>query len=146
MPADWRPRAVPDLPDGLILYDGVCVLCSGWVRFVIARDRAERWRFVPIQSPYGRDLALRLGIDPETPQTNAVVRDGVAYLKLDAGLAVLEAWPAWAWVRVLRLLPRPVRTWLYDRVARNRYRVFGRHETCGLPPPHLARRFLTRAP
>ena len=61
---------------GLVLYDGVCVLCSGWFRFVARRDIARRFRFTAIQSDYGRALALKLGIDPDDPLTNAVLLDG----------------------------------------------------------------------
>ena len=71
------------MPDGLVLFDGVCVLCSGWVRFLLERDSDAIFRFTPIQSPYGRALAQRLGIDPETPQTNAVIIGGRAYFKAD---------------------------------------------------------------
>jgi predicted DCC family thiol-disulfide oxidoreductase YuxK len=145
MPEDWRPRPLPG-GDGLILYDGVCVLCSAFVRFVVARDRTERWRFVPVQSPYGRSLAATLGIDPENPQTVAALRDGTAHFKLDAATAVLRDWPVWRWTRLLTWLPRPLAERLYDLVARNRYRLFGRREACAVPPPHLAGRVLTEAP
>ncbi len=143
---DWRPRVVRDIPDGLILFDGVCVLCSRWVGFVLARDAAERWRFVSIQSPYGRRLASTLGIDPETPETNAAVIGGVAYFKLDSAIAVVGSWPAWSWVLATRLLPRRWRDWAYDRIARNRYRVFGRMDACHLPTPALAKRFIVAEP
>ncbi|MGY2052071.1 thiol-disulfide oxidoreductase DCC family protein [Methylobacterium sp. JK268] len=143
---DWRPRPAAGLPAGLILYDGVCVLCSGWVRFVVARDPGGRWRFVPVQSRFGRDLAARFGIDPEAPETNAVLRDGRVHFKSDTVAAVLGDLPGWGWVRGLARLPRPLRDWAYDRVARNRYRLFGRHAACTLPPPTLAARILTEAP
>jgi predicted DCC family thiol-disulfide oxidoreductase YuxK len=144
MRVDWRPRPLPGA-DGLILYDGVCVLCSAFVRFVVVRDQAGRWRFVPVQSPYGRALAARVGIDPERPQTVAVLREGMAYFKLDAAAAVLRDWPAWAWTRILTRLPRPLAERLYDLIARNRYRLFGR-TACAVPPPQLAGRVLTDAP
>ena len=72
--------------------DGVCVLCSRW--FVAARDRAARFRFTAMQDPLGRRLAATLGIDPADPGTNAVVSDGIAYLKSGAGIAVLSHLPA----------------------------------------------------
>ncbi|WP_439816406.1 thiol-disulfide oxidoreductase DCC family protein [Zavarzinia sp. CC-PAN008] len=137
---DWRPRAANAALEGIILFDGVCVFCSRWVRFVAERDRAERFRFLPIQSAAGRTLARRLGIDADAPQTNAVVLDGRALFKSDAALAVLGHLPRWSWLRGLRLVPRPLRDAVYDVVARNRYRVFGRTESCWLPPPDLARR------
>src|SRR4051794_21273305 len=84
--SDWRPRPATGLPDGLILFDGVCVLCAGWVKFVIPRDAAGRYRFVPIQSEAGRVLAMRFGIDVEAPQTNVVISDGKAWFKGDSAL------------------------------------------------------------
>jgi predicted DCC family thiol-disulfide oxidoreductase YuxK len=141
MTARWQSQLAPDIPDGLILFDGVCVLCSGWVRFVIERDKAERFRFVPIQSPYGSALAVRFGISPENPETNAVVLHERAWFKSDAAIAVLSNLPRLGWVRMLRLVPRPLRDWSYDLIARNRYRWFGRTETCLMPTPELLRRF-----
>jgi predicted DCC family thiol-disulfide oxidoreductase YuxK len=79
------------VPDGTVLYDGVCVLCLTWFRFVAARDPDIRFRFVQIQSPLGRDLAVRLGIEPDNPQTNAVVLNGRAYLRSDSAPQVLAS-------------------------------------------------------
>ena len=139
----WRPVPAPDLPDGLILFDGVCLLCSAWVRFVVERDPDARFRFVAVQDAAGRGMAERLGINAAEPETNAVVLDGRAFFKSDAALAVLGGLPGWRWTAALRAAPRPLRDWLYDRVARNRYSLFGRTETCMVPTPELSARFLT---
>jgi predicted DCC family thiol-disulfide oxidoreductase YuxK len=141
MTARWQSQPASDIADGLILFDGVCVLCSGWVQFVIDRDKAQRFRFVPIQSPYGSALAARFGISPENPETNAVMLQGHAWFKSDAAIAVLSSLPRLGGVRLLRLVPRPLRDWGYDLIARNRYRWFGRTETCLVPTPELLRRF-----
>jgi predicted DCC family thiol-disulfide oxidoreductase YuxK len=146
MQSSWRPRDIDGVPDGLVLFDGVCILCSGWVRFLLARDHDGDFRFTPIQSPYGRQLAERLGIDPETPETNALIAGGRAYFKLDSMIEALQRFPRWRWVRVLAILPRPVRDWCYDRIARNRYRLFGRTERCMVPTPEVSRRFLVDPP
>jgi predicted DCC family thiol-disulfide oxidoreductase YuxK len=121
-------NAWPD--DDVILYDGVCVFCSRWVRFVAARDKAQRFRFTAIQSGYGTRLALAFGIDPGDPDTNAVVHGGIAYFKSDAALTVLSHLRGWGWVRMLRLVPKPLRDAVYNLVARNRYRIFGKYEEC----------------
>ena len=127
-----------DVPDGTVLYDGVCVLCSAWFRFVAARDPAARFRFAPIQGAFGRVLAARLGIDADNPATNAVVLNGRAYLRSDAALHILLALPNWRLVALAGLaIPRPARDWLYRRVARNRYRLFGRTERCMVASPDL---------
>jgi predicted DCC family thiol-disulfide oxidoreductase YuxK len=123
---DW-----PD--DDVILYDGVCVFCSRWVRFVASRDQDRRFRFTAIQSDYGRRLAQAFRIDPNDPDTNAVIHGGVAYFKSDAALTVLSNLPGWDWVRMVRLVPKPLRDAVYDLVARNRYRIFGKYESCFIP-------------
>jgi predicted DCC family thiol-disulfide oxidoreductase YuxK len=97
------PNRWPD--DDVILYDGVCVFCSRWVRFVASRDVDRRFRFTAIQSAYGTRLAQAFGIDPSDPDTNAVIHGGVAYFKSDAALTVLGALPGWRWVRALRRTP-----------------------------------------
>lgn len=118
-------------PDGdIILYDGVCVLCSGWMRLVAKRDRERRFRFTAIQSPYGRALALSLGIDPDDPDTNAVIIDGEAYLRSHSALAALSVLPGWGWTGIFRPIPRPIRDRVYRLIARNRYNILGRHDRC----------------
>lgn len=140
---DWRPQPAADLPDGLVLFDGVCVMCSAWVGFISPRDPQRRYRFVPIQSELGAILAARFGIDPAMPQSNAVVRGGRAWFKSDSALAVARDLPGWRWVRVFGLLPRAIRDTAYDLVARNRYRLFGRHPVCPVPAAGIRDRIVT---
>jgi predicted DCC family thiol-disulfide oxidoreductase YuxK len=130
------------LPDGLIVFDGVCVLCSAWVAFIVARDRDGVFRFMPMQSPLGRAVSRRLGIDADKPDTFVLIRRGEALTKSDGALAILAALPGWGWARLLRLVPKPIRDWAYDRVARNRYRIFGRRSTCLVPDASIAHRFV----
>jgi predicted DCC family thiol-disulfide oxidoreductase YuxK len=133
----------PVWPDNdVILFDGVCVFCSRWVRFIVARDTTARFRFTPIQSAYGMRLAQALGIDPDDPDTNAMVHGGVAYFKSDGALTVLSLLPGWRWVRVLFAVPRPVRDAVYNLIARNRYRIFGKHDACIVPDAGLRARVL----
>lgn len=140
----WTPLAAGDQPDGLILFDGVCIFCSRWVRFVLERDREARFRFLTIQSETGRALAERFGISPDHPQTNAVIWDGRIWFKSDAALIVLgQIGPMRALMWVARRAPRALRDPLYDLIARNRYRIFGRTEVCMVPDPSQADRFLS---
>jgi predicted DCC family thiol-disulfide oxidoreductase YuxK len=129
-----------------VLFDGICILCSWWVRFVIERDKSVQLHFVPIQSRYGRGLAKSLGIDPDVPETNAVVIGGYAYFKSDAAIMVFAGLPRWSWSGVFRFVPRMLRDWAYDRVARNRYRLFGRTESCLVPAPEIAHHFVFGTP
>jgi len=126
--------------DDVILYDGVCVFCSRWVRFVVARDRAARFRFTTIQSPYGARLAQALGIDADDPDTNAVIHGGVAYFKSDGALTVLSCLPGWSWVRMLFVVPKRLRDAVYNLVAKNRYRIFGKYDSCVVPDAELKAR------
>jgi predicted DCC family thiol-disulfide oxidoreductase YuxK len=134
---------VAGIPDGLILFDGVCVLCSRSVRFVLENDTDEWFCFAPMQSPYGLALASRLGIDAQIPGTSAVVVRGRAFFKSDGAIQVLQRLPRYSWTRALSLLPRPLRDLIYDWVAKNRYRLFGRSECCMSPSPEFTGRFLT---
>jgi predicted DCC family thiol-disulfide oxidoreductase YuxK len=128
--------------DEVILYDGVCVFCSRWVRFVAKRDRARRFRFTAIQSPYGTRLAHAFGIDPDDPDTNAVIHGGIAHFKSDGALTVLSNLPGWRWTRALFAVPKPLRDAAYNLVARNRYRIFGKYEACFVPDAEMRERVI----
>jgi predicted DCC family thiol-disulfide oxidoreductase YuxK len=119
--------------DDVILYDGVCVFCSRWIRFIATRDKAKRFRFTAIQSAYGTRLAQAFGIDPDDPDTNAVIHGGVAHFKSDAALTVLSNLPGWRWTSVLFAVPKRLRNAVYNLVAKNRYRIFGKYEACFVP-------------
>jgi predicted DCC family thiol-disulfide oxidoreductase YuxK len=129
---------LPD--DDMILYDGVCIFCSRWIRFVATRDVARRFRFTPIQSAYGARLAQAFGIDPADPDTNAVIHGGVAYFKSDGALTVLSHLPRWRWTRALLAIPKPLRDAVYNLVAQNRYRIFGKFDACFVPEEDMRAR------
>jgi predicted DCC family thiol-disulfide oxidoreductase YuxK len=116
------------------------------VRAVIARDDARRFHFVSVRSPYGRVMAGAFEIDPEAPETNAVVLDGRVWLKSDAALAVLSRLRGVAGTGLLRLVPKGLRDLGYDLIAQNRYRLFGRTRTCLVPAAGERDRFLDDTP
>lgn len=127
----------------VIVFDGVCPLCSANARFILRHDRKRRFRLASMQSEAGAALYRRFGIDPADPETLILVdgdqalRDSEAVLAIWSGLG----WP-WRAAAAARLVPAALRDPLYRWVARNRYRLFGRRETCWLPAPELADRFL----
>jgi predicted DCC family thiol-disulfide oxidoreductase YuxK len=137
--------SVPPFPDdgALLVFDGVCVLCSATAKFILERDHAKRFRFTTAQSPLGQALFRHYGLDAQTFETNLVLFEGRAHGKLDtvilAGQLLGGVWRA---LGLLRVLPRPLGDWLYDRVARNRYRLFGRTQACMMPPPEWRERFI----
>ena len=120
-------------PHGLILFDGVCVLCSRGCGFVSKRDRRGYFRFVPLQLAEGRPLAEQLGINPDRPGSFAFVVNGQAFVKSEAVLRIARELPRWQWTWLFHFIPRMIRDAIYDLVARNRYRWFGRRDACILP-------------
>lgn len=125
------------------LFDGVCVLCSRSVAFLLRHERDHFIRFVSIQSEEGRKLAQHHGLDPANPESFLFIENGVA-LAASEGLYQLAGHltaPA-RWLRMLVLVPRPLRDWAYYRIARNRYRYFGKMLKCLVPPPNQRHRFV----
>jgi predicted DCC family thiol-disulfide oxidoreductase YuxK len=127
----------------IVLFDGVCNLCSFWVRFAIARDPAARLRFASVQSELGQGFLRRCGLPTDTFESFYLIEDGRVYGKSTAFLRMVRhlrrPWPL---LCAARVLPRPLRDWLYDRIARNRYRLFGRRDSCLVPSPEIAGRFV----
>jgi predicted DCC family thiol-disulfide oxidoreductase YuxK len=128
--------------DGVILYDGDCLLCSRWVKWVVRHDPAGIFRFAAIGSPYGSAVAVRLGIDPDNPATNAVIIDGKAHLYSDAAIAIAGRLPGYRWVGMLKFVPKPLRDAFYKLIARNRIAWFGRPQACDLPGPEVRARII----
>ncbi|MBS7724472.1 thiol-disulfide oxidoreductase DCC family protein [Pseudomonas lalucatii] len=127
----------------LVLFDGVCRLCNGWAKFLIRHDRQRRFRLAAVQSPEGRAILAWFGLPLERFDTMAYVEAGELFVRSTAVLRILGQldWP-WRALGLLRLCPRWLRDWAYDRIALNRYRLFGRYDSCLLPDPDHARRFL----
>src|SRR3990167_3183195 len=117
--------AVPAFPDDrpIIIFDGHCALCSGWARFVLRHDPEGRYRLLPAQSPLGYALYVHYGLDPEDYQTNILIDEGRAWFKSEGSIRMAEGlgFP-WFLAASFRLLPLPLRDWLYEWVARNRLR------------------------
>lgn len=121
----------------------MCVLCSANAGFILRHDTRGRFRLATMQGAVGRALMQRFGIDTIDPETFILVRDGRALRNSDAVLAIWQGlgWP-WKALAILRLVPRRLRDFAYRLVARNRYRWFGRRETCFVPTPEQAERIL----
>jgi predicted DCC family thiol-disulfide oxidoreductase YuxK len=140
------PRAAEGTP--IILYDGVCGLCHRLTHFVLARDPAGRFRFAALQGALAREILARHGRDPRDLDTLYLVLgpgrpDERLLRKSDAALRILgELGSPWWAASALRVVPRRLRDFGYDLVARTRYRLFGRYDTCPLPDPRHRARFL----
>lgn len=142
-----RPEPTQPAPASaavVVVFDGVCALCSGWVGFLIRRDRAGIFRFAAMQSPAGRQRMQAHGLDPDQPASFLVTTPDGAFTDSQAVLAILRRLGGgWALAaRLLAVVPRPVRDAGYRLVARHRYRWFGRRAQCLVPPPDARWRFL----
>jgi predicted DCC family thiol-disulfide oxidoreductase YuxK len=127
----------------VIVFDGTCVLCNGWVDFLLRHDRYARYRFAAMQTPAGRALLTAHGLDPDDPASFLLVSKGHAYRDVDAIRRVLAGLGgAWQAAHALRWLPRRIGDPLYRLLARNRYRWFGRHAACRIPSGDEADRFI----
>ncbi len=140
-----RDPAVPAFPDGgpVVFMDGDCALCSASARALARLDRAGDLRIATAGSPLGRAMLAHYGLDPDDPESWLYLEDGAAYTSLEAVARVGRRLGGWG--RLLAPLgwpPRPIRDWLYRRIARNRYRLFGRADLCALPDPALRARLL----
>lgn len=137
--------AVPAFADDkpIIIFDGHCVLCSGWAQFVIRHDPTAKFRLLAAQTPLGHALYEHYGLDPKNYETNILLADGTAWFKSEGSIRMAEGlgWP-WRLAGGFRLLPRALRDRAYEALARNRFRIFGRHEVCFTPTPDIAARFL----
>ncbi len=139
------PQTVTNALKGknIIVFDGVCVLCNGWVKFTLRYDRQERFHFVIAQSDFGEKIYADLGLKSTDYETFIVFTDGQLHTKLDGVFALFSTlgYP-WKIFSVFRVLPRPMKNLMYDLVAKNRYRLFGKRDTCMIPTPDVRARFL----
>lgn len=141
------PHQVTNSPlhqlSSVILFDGVCNLCNGFVNFVIARDPAGRFRFGPLQSPAAQRLLGSIDSRESWPDSLVFVDNGRIWTRSAAALRVARGLTfPWPLVYVFVVVPRPLRDWIYNRVARNRYRWFGKQAVCMMPTPALRARFI----
>jgi predicted DCC family thiol-disulfide oxidoreductase YuxK len=131
-----------EVSNRIVLFDGVCNLCDASVQFLIRHDPAGMFKFASLQSEQGEALMRKHAL-PSDMSTFVYLRDDKVYIKSAAWLRLLIVLKgAWRLAAPLLLIPGPVRNFVYDLVARNRYRVFGKKEACMIPTPALKARFL----
>lgn len=149
-PQDYKPysyrtdTAVRQFPDDkpIFVFDGVCVLCSGTVRWLLRRDKKDVFRFLPAQSPLGEALYKHYGLNMD--ETFMLIDEGLVYDKSDAYLRIMERLGgAWGMFALMRFIPKGLRDFGYDLVARNRYRLFGKVEYCALIPDNVKKKIIS---
>ena len=127
----------------MVVFDGVCNLCSHTVEFIVRHEVSPSLRFASVQSPAGARIMRECGLDPEDARTFVLVEGEQVYFRSEAAIRVSRYLrQPWRSLALLRLVPRVARDWLYDVVARNRYRWFGRRDVCVVPSAAMASRFL----
>lgn len=136
--------ATDELGATIVLFDGVCNFCNSTVNFIIRRDKHRRFRFAPLQETVGARLQAKFGIDPTQLDTFVVIDAGRAYTDSTAALRIARKLGgvyrlAYAFI----VVPRPIRDFVYQFIARRRYRWFGKRDECMVPSDDLRSRFLT---
>lgn len=129
--------------DKVILFDGVCKLCNAWSNFIIKHDRHRVFKLCSVQSKEGKQILLHFGLPSETYETMLYVEGNQSFQKSEAFFQIITqlGYP-WKIVCIFKVIPKPLRDWMYDRIALNRYSLFGKYDYCTLPSPDHEARFL----
>jgi len=129
--------------DKVILFDGVCKLCNAWSRFIIRFDKHKVFKLSSVQSTKGQMILKYFNLPLDNFETMLYVEQGVAYSKSNAFLNIIKQLPyPFRLLIYTRILPVKLRDWIYDRIALNRYKLFGKHQQCVIPDENLKNRFL----
>ena len=126
----------------VILFDGVCNLCSGSVQFILKRDKEKKFLFTSLQSNYGQDLLKRSSLPMDTFNSFILFEDGKIITRSTAALKIFSQLKGWKWVKIFWIVPKFIRDVVYNLIAKNRYKWFGKRNECWLPTPDLKARFL----
>jgi len=128
----------------VILFDGVCNFCNATINFLIDRDKKGIFKFAALQSESGKEILERHQIKVLTEADSVVLeKDGKIYQKSDAALEIARHMEGlWKFLYAFKIVPRFIRDAIYDSVAKNRYRLMGKRDSCRLPTPELRARFL----
>ncbi|MFV0237739.1 MAG: thiol-disulfide oxidoreductase DCC family protein [Flavobacteriales bacterium] len=126
----------------IIIFDGVCNLCNGFVQFVLKHDEKEVFQFASLQSDFGQQFLQKYALDTQSFDS-FILMEGEEYtIESTAGLKVLSQLKGYRFTGLLLYIPSFVRNSIYRLIAENRYSLFGKSDTCWLPTPELEERFL----
>ena len=134
---------MPTSQQAVLLFDGVCNLCNGFVQFVVKRDPQGIFKFTSLQSEAGQQLMQDHGFNPDKINTVILIKNGKAYSRSDVPLQVVRLFSGlWPLLYIFIIIPKGIRDFIYDWVAKNRYKWFGKKDQCMIPTPELKERFL----
>jgi len=127
----------------VILFDGVCNLCNGAITFIIKRDKKNHYRFAALESDIGKMYLKKHSIDPQEIDSIVLIRGEYAYSKASAALRIAKKMSGlWPLLYIFIIIPKFISNCIYDYIARNRYKWFGKKESCMIPTPQLRDKFL----
>lgn len=127
----------------IVIFDGVCNFCNGAVNFIIQRDPGGKFVFTPMQSQLAKELIDKHGFNNVGVDTFLLIKNDKCHIWTNAAFEITKDLTGyWYLFNILRIIPRPVRDWLYRLFARNRYSLFGRTDACMVPTPELLGRFI----
>lgn len=127
----------------VIFFDGVCNLCNASVQFVIAHDKKDQFKFTALQGDYAKEVLSKFNADPQKLNTILLLQEGRLYTKSSAALRVAGKLNGLIpLLYVFLLVPKFIRDWFYDIIAKNRYQWWGRQESCWVPTPELKSKFI----
>ena len=128
----------------IILFDGVCNLCNSAVQFIIKHDKKDAFRFVALQSDLGLEICKHIGVDQKSMDSIILYEPGIAYYyKSEAALEIASQLGSfYSLLAIFKTLPAKFSNFIYDWIARNRYKWFGKKESCMIPTPELKSKFL----
>ena len=131
------------IPQYLVLFDGVCNLCNGSVKFLIKRDKKKKFRYASLQSNIGQKVLWEIDLDPKKTDSIVFLAEGATFTKSTAALRIAKSLGGiWSILEVLLLIPAPIRNLVYDVIAKNRYKCYGKKEECMVPKPEWQELFV----
>jgi predicted DCC family thiol-disulfide oxidoreductase YuxK len=127
----------------IILFDGVCNFCNRSINIILDHDQDAHFQFAPSQSTAGKDILQQFGLEQNGKSSVILIDNEKVYTKTDAVILIathLKGWPKL--FRLIKFIPKPIRDFAYDLIAKNRYALFGKRETCRIPDESIRHRFL----
>ncbi|PWK26138.1 putative DCC family thiol-disulfide oxidoreductase YuxK [Arcicella aurantiaca] len=127
----------------IILFDGVCNFCNSSINFIIDHDPEKNFKFASLQSDFGQKTLRKFNKNTEDFDSVILIKNNQLYQKAEAALEITKQLSGlWKYLSIFKILPTSILNFFYNIIAQNRYRIFGKSDTCRMPTPDLKERFL----